>query len=170
MGGCLKCAARGAAERRRSRETVHMSLPARARSRRTPRVLIGASVLLLLVAFIAALWPRAVTYDGVRRSCSPQIGDFVPSDPGPGYPLGLDIECSHRSRPERLTMTACGALGALIGGVGLWLHQRRRPVSRWTPPPNWPVPPTGWWPHAGWAPPPEWPQPPPDWQWWQSSS
>jgi len=146
-----------------------MALPARVQSQRTPKVLIGAGVLLLLVAFVAALWPRVVTYDGTRRSCSDQLADFVPSDPGPGYPLGLDIECTRRSKPERTTMETCGALGTLACAAGLWLGQRRRPVSRWTPPPNWPVPPTGWRPSAGWAPPPEWPQPPPEWQWWQSS-
>jgi len=110
-----------------------MSLLANARSQRRPRVFIGVGVMLLLVAFVAALWPRAVTYNGVRRSCSPQIGDFVPSDPGPGYPVGLDIECGDRSQPERITMLVCGALGTLTCATGLWLHQRRRLVSRWTP-------------------------------------
>src|SRR5450432_1010012 len=112
-----------------------MSLPAGPQSQRAPKVLIGAAVTLLLAAFVAALWPRAVTYDGTRRSCSPQIADFVPSDPGPTYPLGLENECADRSRPERLTMSACGVLGVVIGSIGLWLRQRRRPVSRWTPPP-----------------------------------
>ncbi|HET9187359.1 MAG TPA: hypothetical protein VFN80_05370, partial [Acidothermaceae bacterium] len=65
------------------RETVPM--PARI-PRRTPKVLICIGAALLLVAIVAALWPRSVTYNGVRRTCSPQLGDFAPSDPGPGYP------------------------------------------------------------------------------------
>jgi hypothetical protein len=77
-------------------------------SRRIPKSLICIGAALLLVAIVAALWPRSVTYGGVRRTCSPQLGDFAPADPGPRYPVGLVDECGRRQQPERITMLVCG--------------------------------------------------------------
>ncbi len=39
-------------------------------------------------------------------------------------------------------------------------------MSRFNPPPGWPVPPPGWTPPSGWSPDPSWPPPPPGWSFW----
>lgn len=39
-------------------------------------------------------------------------------------------------------------------------------MTRYNPPPNWPVPPPGWSPTAGWQPDPAWGPPPEGWQLW----
>lgn len=43
-------------------------------------------------------------------------------------------------------------------------------ARRFNPPPNWPLPPTGWTPPKGWRPDPSWPPPPAGWQLWSDDS
>ncbi|MGV0864394.1 hypothetical protein [Mycolicibacterium sp. XJ652] len=39
-------------------------------------------------------------------------------------------------------------------------------TMRFNPPPNWPIPPSGWTPDEDWQPDPSWPPAPPGWQFW----
>jgi len=41
-----------------------------------------------------------------------------------------------------------------------------RQTERFNPPPNWPVPSSGWVPDEDWRPDPSWPPAPPGWQFW----
>jgi hypothetical protein len=140
-------------------------------ARGRPELMLTVGIALLVSALVAGFWPHSVTLNGSRRSCSPVVGDMVPSDPGPSYPEALIEACAANEQPERLTMGIGGLAALLIGGLGGagLANRRSRQQLFWTPPPNWPAAPPGWLPVAGWMPPPEWPPPPTDWQWWQSA-
>jgi hypothetical protein len=54
---------------------------------RIARLMLAIGAALILVALVTGFWPSSVRFNGVSRACSPDVGNFVPSDPGPATRL-----------------------------------------------------------------------------------